>query len=451
MSFLIIIQIVLLDLITLWGIKKTFPHFSARHRKSLRNAFIIQVAVSVLIVLIGHILQHQIRDYRLFASYYYLFGLVFIIYIPKSVYGFFLIADWLVSARPIRFFKPDRSRNLSTRPIRFFKPDRSRNLSVKPIRFIKPDRFRNSRHIVAKAGFWTSLFFVFLVIWGILFGRYHFTVEQVDVAIDDLPPAFHGYKIAQISDVHAGSFVGSIQHFQKAVDLINRQEPDLIVFTGDLVNNFAEEVTPLIPIFSQLVARDGKYAVLGNHDYGGYYNWNTPADSVANHNALKNAIEQMGFVILNNQSVVIDPILPSYGLTVLPSYGLALIGTENWGTHKRHPKYGDLEKAMEPVRDIPFKVLLSHNPLFWPEHVAGKTDIALTLSGHTHGMQMGVRLGEKRLCPATLFRRRYPYGVGLYQVGTQYLYVNRGLGVIGFPGRIGMPPEITVITLRNEK
>ena len=410
MSFFIIGILILLDVITFWGIKKTFPQFNSRHRKGIRNAFIIATVVSALIVLIGYILQHQVRNYRLFAWYYYLFGLVATIYIPKSLYAFFLIADRII-ARPVRFLKSDRSR--------------------------KP------RHIVAKTGFWTSLFFAFLMIWGIVFGRYDFTVDQVDVVIDHLPPAFHGYKIVQLSDIHAGSFAGRTQRFQKVVDLINQQDPNLIVFTGDLVNNFAEEAIPLIPIFSQLVARDGKYAVLGNHDYGGYYNWKTPADSVANHKALEHAVEQMGFVLLNNQSVIIDPaVFPS-------SHRMALIGIENWGIQKPYPKRSDLEKAMEPVRDIPFKLLLSHNPSFWPEHVEGKTDIALTLSGHTHGMQMGIRLGKKRFCPISLLRQRYPYSVGLYRVGKQYLYVNRGLGVIGFPGRIGMPPEITVITLQN--
>ena len=412
MSFLIIIiQIILLDVIIVWGIKKTFLQFSSRYRKSIRNAFIITAAVSAMIVLIGYILQHQVRDYRLFARCYYLFGLVFIIYLSKSFYALSLIADYVIS-RPVRFLKPDRSR--------------------------KSDLSHNPRHIVAKAGFWISLSFVCLMIWGILFGRYNFTVDRVDIVIDDLPPALQGYQIVQISDIHAGSFSGHAQRFQKTVDLINLQKPNLIVFTGDMVNNFAEEAAPLIPIFSQMVARDGKYAVLGNHDYGGYYKWKTPADSAANHKTLENAIGQMGFVLLNNQSVIIDP-------------AFALIGMENWGIQKRHPKRGDLEKAMEAVRDIPFKLLLSHNPLVWREYVVRKTDIALTLSGHTHGMQIGVRLGGKRFSPALLFRRHYPYGLGLYRIGNQYLYVNRGLGVIGFPGRVGMSPEITVVTLRKGK
>ena len=220
--------------------------------------------------------------------------------------------------------------------------------------------------------------------------------------------------------------------------MINAQNPDLIVFTGDMVNNFAEEAYPLIPIFSQLEAKDGKYAVLGNHDYGGYYDWEEPADSVNNHIDLERCIATMGFVLLNNQAVVI-------GRDNLNR--IALIGVENWGVEEYRPKQGAVESAMWPVSDAPFKILLSHDPSHWVEKIRQKTDITLTLSGHTHGMQMGVKVGKKRFSPA---RMRYRYWAGLYREGRQYLYVNRGLGVVGFPGRIGMPPEITVIRLKTK-
>lgn len=415
-SFIVAFIIILFDCIIVKRIEKIFPQFNSRHKKGIRKAFIIQATVSVAIVIIGHILQRQVSNYRLFAYYYYLFGFVAIIYISKAFYMFFLIVDWFFST-----------------------------IKLKPVRFLKPDRFHKSRHIVAKGGLWISLVFAILSIWGILFGRFNFSVERVDVTIDNLPSTFNGYKIVQISDIHAGSFFGFTERCQKAVDLINRQEPDLIVFTGDMVNNFAEELTPLIPIFSQLKAHDGKYAVLGNHDYGGYHDWETPTDSVVNYETFENAMKQMEFVLLKNQSVVIDP-------AILPSYDcMALIGIENWGIQKHHPKRADLKQAMESVHNIPFKVLLSHDPVFWAHYVKGKTDIALTLSGHTHGMQMGVKLGKKRYTPSFLLHHRYPYGAGLYRFDKQYLYVNRGLGVIGLPARIGMPPEITVITLRKEK
>ena len=392
MTFFFVFSIIILDITTLWGIKKSFPQFSSRHRRGIKNAFIIQSAVSLFIVLGGNLLQNYVSDYRMFALYYYIFGFMSAFYIPKSIYAVFLGINLAIS----RLF---------------------------------------CKIPISKYGFWICLFFIFPVIWGILFGRYNFTVENVELTFENLPEAFDGYKIVHISDIHTGSFAGFAERFQKATDLINVQNPDIIVATGDMVNNFADETVSFIPVFSQMKARDGKYAVLGNHDYGGYYKWRNDADSVANHVALKNAIEEMGLELLNNGSIVISR----------DTSRIALAGVENWGVLKRHPKLGDIEKAIDTVRDIPFKILLSHDPAFWTEKVAGKTDIALTLSGHTHGMQIGLKLGKKRYNP--LYLLRYRYLAGLYTKDGQFLYINRGLGVIGFPGRIGMSPEITVITL----
>ena len=410
MNFLLVaLPIIVLDILTFCGIKRTFPQFASRYQQGIFYFFIFQSVVSVVILFAGNFFDRQITNYQMFAWYYYFIGALVVLYAPKLIYVLFLMADCIL-ATISRLYR------------RHF------------------DKFpRGSRRIVARCGVCTSAFFASVIVWGILFERNSFSVDHVEILVDDLPSAFHGYKIVQISDLHAGSFWSS-RRFQKAVDLINRQEPNLIVSTGDMVNNFADELTPLIPVFSQLKAPDGKYAVLGNHDYGGYSNWNHPDDSIANHEALKNAVEQMGFVLLNNQSVVIS----RYN-----SDRMALIGIENWGIKKRFPKRGDLEKAMEQVRDISFKVLLAHDPCIWHEQVEEKTDIVLTLSGHTHGMQMGVKLKEKRYGPASL--KQFSHLAGLYQTGKQYLYVNRGLGVIGFPGRIGMPPEITVISLWKVK
>ena len=401
--WLIIILAILLDFITERGFHKTFPQFASVRRKSIRRVLIVQLAVSVAVILCGIIFSNKISDYRILTWYSYIFGCVAALYIPKSVYALFLLLDRLIQIRR------------------------------------HPHR-QNRRHIAAKCGFWAGIVTIFIVFWGILFGKYNCTIDRVEISFDHLPVAFDGYKIVQISDVHAGSFAGSFSYFQKATDLINSQQADLIVFTGDLINNFADETIPLIPIFSQLYARDGKYAILGNHDYGGYYNWKSSADSVNNLEALKNAIKQMGFILLNNQS---ETIIRGH------SDSIALIGAENWGYGKKRPKYANLEQAMEKVQDIPFKLLLSHDPWFWKDKVKNKTDITLTLSGHTHGMQIGVKIGKKHYSVGFLNRIRYLSG--LYHTNEQYLYVNRGIGVIGFPGRIGISPEITVITLRHGK
>ena len=410
MNFLpIAVHFIVLDIITAWGIKRTFPQFASRYQRRIRYSIFIQSVVSVLILVFGYYFDRQIINYRLIALFYYIFGVLLVVYLPKTIFALFLFIDLFFAM----FSKLYR---------RWF--------DIFP---------RGPRRIIAKCGIWTSAVFACVIVWGILFGRNNISVDHVEIFIDDLPSAFNGYRIVQISDLHAGSF-WSTEHFQKAVDLINQQEPNLIVCTGDMVNNFAEEIVPLIPVFEQLKASDGKYAILGNHDYGGYYDWKHPDDSIANHHAFKAAIEQMGFVLLINQSEII------YRYN---SDCMALIGVENWGKEKRFPKRAKLDKVMEPIQDISFKVLLTHNPIFWPYFVVENTDIVLTLSGHTHGMQMGVKLGKKRYSFAS--RTVFRFQTGLHQINKQYLYVNRGLGVIGFPGRIGMPPEITVINLWKTK
>jgi len=396
--YFLILLIIILDFITFRGLKRAFPKFYSSRRRTLRNSFIIQCSAAIAIVIGGFLIQRYIINYRIWTWYYFVFGILGMVYIPKFVCAMFLFADVFVSL------------------------------------------IRSARHAVIKAGFCISPVIMCFILWAIVFGRFDFTVEPVEISFDNLPQSFDGYKIVQISDIHTGSFAGVENRFQKAVDMINEQNPGLIVFTGDAVNNFANELTPCISIFSQLKARDGKIAILGNHDYGGYYKWKSPADSLLNHKRIKSGVEQMGFMYLNNQSLEI----------MRDSDIIAIVGVENWGGKKKwFPKRTDLGKALADVRDVPFKILLSHNPSLWTEAVEGKTDISLTLAGHTHGSQVGIKLGKKRYNMSDIFRFRYL--AGLYRTDKQYLYINRGLGVAGFPGRIGMPPEITVITLRKEK
>ncbi len=409
MSFFVIaFLIVILDVLTMWGIKGTFPRFASRHKFGLRTAFIIQVTLSLVIVFGGFFLKDHTRDYRLFAIYYYLFGLMLAVYLPKCLFILSLCIDLLASTAYRRKRK---------------------------IRNLYP---REPHHIPAKFGLVLGLLFLLLIFWGIFFGRYAYTVEHVEIGFTNLPEKFNGFRIVQISDVHAGSSAGMTGRFRKAIDIINAQKPDVILFTGDMVNNFAEEAYPLIPIFSKMDAPDGKYATLGNHDYGIYYDWDTPSEQKTNHQNLEHVISSMGFRLLNNDAVTIC----KDSLNCI-----AIVGVENWGAAERHPKKGDIEQALKNVQHVPFKILLSHDPSYWTEAIVDKTDIQLTLAGHTHGMQMGIKFGKHHYSPARL---HYKFWAGLYHIGNQYLYVNRGLGVIGFPGRIGMSPEITVIDLKRE-
>jgi predicted MPP superfamily phosphohydrolase len=409
MDFVIIAFLfVALDVLAIWGIRKSFPGFGVRCQRRIQAVFIIQALLALVFVMGGLVMKNQTRDYHIFTVYYYIFGFMIALYLPKVLFVGFMCVDILISAA----YKRKRSRRFLPR--------------------------REPCHIIAKLGMAPGVVLMGIIVCGIFFGRYHYTVEHVDISFSALPPAFDGFTIAQISDMHAGSFAGSTSRLRKAVDMINMQHPDLIVFTGDMVNNFAEEVKPLIPVLSQLKAPDGKYAVLGNHDYGIYYDWETPAEQNANLSDLKQVIASMGFRLLNNETVILGKDSPD---------SIALAGVENWGIAEHHPRKGNIVQTTNSIRHIPFKILLSHDPSFWTEKIAGKTDIALTLSGHTHGMQMGIAFGNRRYSPAQI---KYKYWAGLHRgEGNQYLYVNRGLGVIGYPGRIGMPPEITVITLKR--
>jgi len=215
--------------------------------------------------------------------------------------------------------------------------------------------------------------------------------------------------------------------------LINEQEPDLIFFTGDLVNNFAEETEDWAPVLKKMNAKMGKYSILGNHDYGDYSEWPSPEAKEKNLEEIKAFHKKMGFQLMLNENKSLK----------VNDEEIALIGVENWGKPP-FPQHGDLDKAMEGVNPDSFKLLMSHDPSHWDAKVLGKTDINLTFSGHTHGMQFGIeRIGIKW----SPIQYRYPRWGGLYKESKQFLYVNRGFGYIGFPGRIGMPPEITVVEL----
>jgi len=270
---------------------------------------------------------------------------------------------------------------------------------------------------------------------GIWRGRFDFTVRRHSLQFSNLPSAFDGLKVVQISDFHIGSFIGSEEHVKKAVHKINEQNADMLLFTGDIVNNKAEELKNFLPILEKLKARYGKYAVLGNHDYGDYVRWPNPASKQKNMAQLREYIQAAGFKLLLNESEIV----------AAGGQKLALIGVENWGLPP-FPQYGDLQKAQQDTAHAAFKILLSHDPAHWEAEVLGKTNIDLTLSGHTHGMQFGIDIPGWRWSPVNL---RYKHWGGLYKENKQYLYVNTGIGFIAFPGRVGMPPEITVLEMKK--
>tara|TARA_R110002094_G_scaffold81563_9_gene86781 strand:- start:1357 stop:2481 length:1125 start_codon:yes stop_codon:yes gene_type:complete len=274
------------------------------------------------------------------------------------------------------------------------------------------------------------------LLYGMIKGKYNFKVLKYNLEFDDLPNNFDGYQITQISDVHSGSF-DDREKIEYAINLINKQKSDVLLFTGDMVNNMAEEMLPWKDLFSTLTAKDGKFSVLGNHDYGDYVSWETEEAKSNNLNDLKNLQKDMGFDLLLNDSRYLQK----------GEDRIALIGVENWG-RGGFKKAGDLKKAVSNVNKNDFKILMSHDPSHWEDQVL-KDDYHyhLTLSGHTHGMQFGIEIpGWIKWSPA---KWRYKYWAGVYEEMGQMINVNRGFGFLGYPGRVGIWPEITVITLKK--
>ncbi|RYG47444.1 MAG: metallophosphoesterase, partial [Chitinophagaceae bacterium] len=264
--------------------------------------------------------------------------------------------------------------------------------------------------------------------------KYKYQLKRVSLAFNNLPASFKGLKIIHISDIHSGSFTDK-KAVQKGIDKILNEKPDLILFTGDLVNNTADEMDDYKDIFSQLKAPMGVYSTLGNHDYGDYVQWKSPEEKSANLERLKKVHAELGWRLLMNEHVPLQK----------GDSTIALLGIENWSSKASFPKYGDMKKAYAGTDAYPFKILMSHDPSHWDAEVRKSyTDIDLALAGHTHGMQFGVDLPGFKWSPVQYVYRQW---AGLYEEGKQKLYVNRGFGFIGYPGRVGILPEITVIEL----
>lgn len=273
--------------------------------------------------------------------------------------------------------------------------------------------------------------------YGMARNPYRYKLHKAKVPVRNLHPELEGLKIIQISDIHSGSFLFR-EPVELSIKMINAEKPDIVFFTGDLVNSLASEMEPFLDMFSKIEARLGVYSILGNHDYGDYHHWSNPEDKKQNFEDLKRMHKKLGWDLLLNEH---------RHITVGETF-FNVIGVENYSASPRFPKYGDLGLATAGMEKGTFNVLLSHDPSHWDDQVTKSyPDINLTLSGHTHGFQFGVEIpGFIKWSPIQYV---YPQWAGLYEKSTQYLYVNRGLGYLGYPGRVGILPEITLLTLRQ--
>lgn len=298
-------------------------------------------------------------------------------------------------------------------------------------------------HFPERSGFFVTVVFLaamlfcIALIYGILFGKYRYKLKEITIESEDVPASFDGYKIVQFSDVHSGTF-DSVPKVKKGIDLINAQEADLVLFTGDMVNNQAIEIKPFIDLFRSINSKDGKFSILGNHDYGDYVGWKSGSDKARNLDQLIAYQAEMGFTMMRNTHTQIER----------NGEFIHVLGVENWGKPP-FQQYGDLEQAAIGVTSEQFTVLMSHDPSHWDYKVKEHPkDINLTLSGHTHGMQLGIDWLGIKWSPVKYLYRKW---AGLYTENNRHLYVNRGFGFLGWPGRLGIWPEITLICLRRIK
>lgn len=388
----------------------------------------------VLMVLLGAFCVRKAVKYKIFTYLYYTASAFFFIYFlyfwnesfagvwdQHRQFSFGLFLSWLLFVTLISIF---------------FMGETLVRLFCAPFRTKKEKIIPSRRRFVSLIGMGVAAIPFAGMIYGMLWGRYNYRVVKHTLYFDDLPEAFDGYRVVHISDIHSGSF-DNAEKVQYGIDMINAQQGDVIFFTGDLVNNKAEEMRPWIAHFKQLHAKDGVYSVLGNHDYGDYVQWDSPDEKAKNLETLKQIHQQLGFCLLNNESVFL-----SRG-----QQRIAVVGVENWG--QGFIKKGNLKQALSQVDKKDFKILLSHDPTHWQYEVLKDPNfIHLTLSGHTHGMQFGIEIpGVIKWSPAGW---RYKYWGGVYKEKDRYINVNRGFGYLAFPGRVGMPPEITVIELKKK-
>ncbi len=340
-------------------------------------------------------------------KYYFLVSMMAIFYLPKLNFSVFVIIDQIINSIVWIINKVSEA-----------------NLSL-----AKPG-------IILKVGLTFTAFLFIAALQGVIWNKFNFKTEHVKLEVENLPKELEGVRLVQISDFHIGSFWKHEKQVDKAVEYINNLEPDVLLFTGDMVNNFSDEVVRFLPTLEKLKAKYGKYSVLGNHDYSEYFSWNDKQDKYNDTKKLVEYQKEIGFNMLLNSHDTIN----------IDGKKLVIAGVENWG-EPPFPQYGDIKKAIPDSVQSDFTVLLSHDPSHWKAEVINYKHINLVLSGHTHGMQMGILTPWFKWSPV---KYRYKEWHGLYEQDGQYLYVNRGIGFIALSGRIGMPPEVTVIELKRK-
>ncbi len=417
MTFRILLLVVFLFAIDLYVFQGVKVLTQQRAIQTQRTINIIYWSVSVLCL--GTIIMGQFFDWHLWpkALRTYSFALIVIIYLSKLFVVVFLLLDDIVRLFRLIF---------AWFGLKFISKETASNelYSISRLNFI------------VKTGFILGSIPFFSMIYGMIGGAYNFRVKKVAMRMPKLPVSFSGLKIIQISDIHTGSYMGT-NHLSKAVDLIMKENADVIFFTGDLVNDLHTEALEFKEVFKRLKAPMGVFSILGNHDYGDYYRWPDIASKEKNFRLLKSFHGEVGWNLLLNEHTYLEK----------DGQRIGLIGVENFSGHRNFSRYGDMEVATENFEIQPVNILLSHDPSHWDAEITEKYKyVDLMLSGHTHGFQFGIEIPGFKWSPVQYFYKQW---ADLYEKDNQYLYVNRGLGFLGYPGRVGILPEITVFEINQ--
>lgn len=399
--FGILLSVIAIDFYLIRGILKLFKGKKKSKRIALAYLFFVAIPAVILILLF--------------------------VYMPGSAF------KGITRSVSLTYFAIDLITRLLI--LIFFLIDDLQYFSKKMIKKNDEDYDPSRKQFIKKVGLATAILPVTGFSFGIIKGAHDYEWFKYKVPVKGLPKAFHGLRIAQLSDIHSGSFFNKTA-VEGGIEMFMKENADMVFFTGDLVNSRSSEVNDYFDIFKKIDAPLGVYSILGNHDYGDYTRWPSMHDKRQNLLNLYHAHEAMGWKLLLNQHHLLE----------VDGEVLPIIGVENWGKG-RFQQYGDIPKAIQGIEDIPNKILLSHDPSHWdavirPEH----PDIILTCSGHTHGFQMGVETPFFRWSPSQYLYKQW---AGLYQVDGQYLNVNRGFGFIGYPGRVGIAPEMSLIELQS--
>ena len=408
--WIVVIIAILLDLYVFQAVKSITQDAAPRWRTIIFNGYWgLSVLVLIVLCLLPFIRRHLVRLQG------YIFFTVLGLYFAKLLASLFLLVD-------------DGRRLVQWTIGRVFPHSGATGAGPGiPPEGIPRSVFLSWLAIGVAAGLFSTLVYGFS-------NKYNYRVRRIRLVYDNLPAAFSGLKIVQLSDIHSGSFRDRAA-VNRGVDRVLAEKPDLILFTGDLVNDIAVEMTEYKDVFARLRAPMGVFSTLGNHDYGDYVGWATPEGKEANLEQLKQIQQDMGWRLLMNEHVALER----------GGQQIALIGIENWSAKARFPKYGKMSQAYAGTEKYPFRILMSHDPSHWDAEVRSLyPGIDLTLAGHTHGMQFGIELPGIKWSPVQYVYKEW---AGLYGEGRQKLYVNRGFGFIGYPGRFGILPEITVIEL----